>query len=53
MALAAAGRANAESAADLVISARTVHRRIADILGQRGKPTRAAATACATRDALV
>jgi DNA-binding NarL/FixJ family response regulator len=48
--LSAAGRANAESAADLVLSAHTAHRHVANVLGKLGEPTRAAAATRVTRD---
>lgn len=51
--LVAAGQSNREIAARLVLSEHTVHRHVANILRKLGEPTRAAAAARATRDALI
>ena len=53
LALVASGRSNREIAAELVVSEHTVHRHVANILRKLGEPTRAAASARATRDGLV
>lgn len=51
--LVAAGRTDAEIAADLVLSAHTVHRHVSNIRTKLGVPTRAAAAAWATQQALI
>jgi DNA-binding NarL/FixJ family response regulator len=49
----AAGHSNREIATQLVISEHTVHRHVSNILRKLGEPTRAAASARATRDGIV
>ena len=53
LALIASGRTNREIASELVVSAHTVHRHVANILRKLGEPTRSAAVARAARDGLV
>jgi ATP/maltotriose-dependent transcriptional regulator MalT len=53
IALVAVGRSNREIASELVVSEHTVHRHVANILRKLDEPTRAAASARATRDGLV
>lgn len=53
LALVATGQSNREIAARLVVSEHTVHRHVSNILRKLDEPTRAAAAARATRDALI
>jgi ATP/maltotriose-dependent transcriptional regulator MalT len=53
LALVATGQSNHEIAAHLVVSEHTVHRHVSNILRKLDEPTRAAAAARATRDALI
>ena len=51
--LVAAGRSNAQIAADLVVSEHTVHRHVSNILTRLDEPTRGAAAARGVRDGLI
>ncbi len=51
--LVAAGRSNAQIAADLVVSEHTVHRHVSNILTRLEEPTRGAAAARGVRDGLI
>ena len=53
LAFIAAGRSNREIATQLVISEHTVHRHVSNILRKLDEPTRAAASARATREGIV